>query len=86
MEATNKCRQHMTIFWVVVISWPIQVGGHQADHIEAMLFAQRFTELDSCDLGDRIAFIRRLKWPGEERLLLDRLLCKLRVDAAAAKK
>lgn len=52
----------MAVGGVVVIAWPIEVGGQllrrrlrlQADRIESVLLAQRFAELDASDLGDRL--------------------------------
>ena len=51
-----------------------------------MLPAQRLTQLDAGDFGDRLPLIRGLQLAREQRLLADRLLGKLRVDAAAAQK
>jgi hypothetical protein len=51
-----------------------------------MLAAQRFAQLDARDLDDRIPLISGLQRPREQRLLANRLLGELRVDAAAAKK
>jgi hypothetical protein len=45
MKAADQGWQHKAVFRVVVIARPIQVGGHQADRIEAVLLAQRFAEL-----------------------------------------
>ena len=74
----------MAIFRVVVVAWPVEVGGHQADRIKAVLLAQRVAELDPSDFGNGIPFIGRLKLASERGLLFDRLLRELRVYAAAA--
>ena len=86
MESGGSAPAEHDCFGMIVIAWPIEVGGHQADRIKAMLLAQSFAELDAGNLGDRIPLIRGLKRPSEQRLLLDRLLGELRVDAAAAQK
>ena len=86
MEAADQRRQHVAVGGVVVVSRAIQIGGHQADGIKAVLPAQRLTKLDAGDLGDRIPLIGGLQGPGEQRFLADRLLGELRVDAAAAQK
>ena len=76
----------MAVVLVVIVAGPVEVCGHQADRIKAILLAQGFAELDASDLGDRIPLIGGLQRPREQRLLLDRLLGELRVDAAAAQK
>lgn len=86
VEAADQGRQHVAVGGVVVIARPIQIGGHQADRIKAVLPPQRLTQLDAGDLGDRVPLIRGLERPGEQRFLTDRLLGELGVDAAAAQK
>jgi len=83
MEAADQGREHMAVFAAVVIARPIQVGGHEADRIKAVLLAQRFAELQARDLGDRIPLIRGLQRSAEQGLLADRLLGELRIDTAA---
>ena len=51
-----------------------------------MLPAQRLTQLDAGDLGDRVPLVGGLERAGEQRFFADRLLGELRVDAAAAQK
>ena len=58
----------------------------QADGIKAVLPAQRLTQLDAGDLGDRVPLVGGLERAGEQRFFADRLLGELRVDAAAAQK
>ena len=76
----------MTIFGVIIITWPIEIGRHQADRIKAILFSQSFAEIDPSNLSDAITLIRRLQWPGEQRFLLNRLLGKFGVNATATQK
>ena len=84
----------MAVGGVVVIPRAIQMGGQllrrrlrlQADGIKAVLPAQRLTQLDAGDFGDRIPLVRGLQRAGEQSLLADRLLGELGVDAAAAQK
>jgi hypothetical protein len=60
--------QHVAVGGVVVVSWAIQIGGQllrrrlrlQADGIKAVLPAERLTQLDTSDLGDRVPLIRGL--------------------------
>ena len=86
VEAADQCRQYVAVSGVVVVTRPIQIGGHQADGIKAVLQPQRLAELDASDLGDRIPLIGGLQGAREERILSDRLLGELGVDAAAAEK
>ena len=92
METADQGRQHVAIGGVVVVARGIQIGGQllrrrlrlQADGIKAVLPAQRLTQLDAGDLGDRVPLVGGLQRAGEQRFLADRLLGELRVDAAAA--
>jgi hypothetical protein len=79
---------------VVVVARAIQIGGQllrrrlrlQADGIKAVLPAQRLTQLDAGDLGDRIPLVGGLQGPGEQRFLANRRLGEPGVDEAAAEK
>ena len=53
MEATNQRRQYMAVIRVVVVARPVEVSGHQADRIKAMLLAQGFAGFDASDLMAR---------------------------------
>ena len=86
MKAADQGRRHMAVFAMVVVARPMQVGGHEADCIKTMLFAQRFAELQVRDLGGRIQLIGGLQRSREQRLLTDRLLSKLRADSAATQR
>ncbi len=86
VEAADQCWQYVAVGGVVVVARPIEIGGHQADGIKAVLPPQCLTQLDAGDLGDRIPLIGGLQGPGEQRFLADRLLGELGVDAAAAQK
>ncbi len=76
----------MAVGGAVVVARHIEIGGHEADRIKAVLDAQRLAQLDAGDLGDRIPLVRGLQCSGEQRFLADRLFGELRVDAAAAQK
>ena len=71
---------------LVVVAWPIQIRGHQADRIKAVLAPQRLAQRDACDLGDGVTRFGWLKCSCEQRLFPDRLLGEFRVDAAATQK
>ncbi len=80
MEAADQRRQDVAVGGVVVVARPIEIGGHEADRIAAMLLAQRLAELDAGDLGDRVPLIRRFQRSSKQYLLTDRLLGELRVE------
>lgn len=84
VEAADQGRHHVAVFGVVVVAGPVEVGGHQADGIKAVLSSQRLTQLDASDLGDYIPLVRGLQLLAEQRFLADWLLSELGVDAAAA--
>ncbi len=86
VEAADQGRQHVAVGGVVVVARSIEVGGHQADHVNTVLLAQRRTELEAGDLGYRIPLIGGLQLPGKQGFFLDRLLGEFGVDAAAAQK
>ena len=65
VEAANQAWQHMAIGGVVVIARAIEIGGHQADRIEAHLLAQGAAKFDAGDLGDRIPLVGGLQGTGE---------------------
>ena len=81
MEVVDQGWQHVAVGGVLIISPAIEVCG-QADGIKAVLPAQRLTQLDAGDLGDRIPLVRGLERPGEQRFFADRLLGELGVDAS----
>jgi len=60
VEAANQGRQHIGIFGVVVAARAIQISGHQADGIKAVLHPQCLTQLNAGDFGDRIPLVRGL--------------------------
>ncbi len=77
---------HEAVGVVVVVAKAIQIGGHQADRIEALLAAQGLAQLYASDLGECKSVIYGLQRTCEQRLLADQLLCELQVDEASAQK
>ena len=61
MKAAQQGGQHMAVGGVVVVAWPIKIGGHQADRIKAVLTPQSLTEFDATNFGDRIPRVGRLQ-------------------------
>ena len=58
---------------MVVITRPLEIGGHQADRSKAVLNAQHLTQLDPGDLGDRIPLIGGLQRSSEQCLFPSRI-------------
>ena len=71
VETTDQRREHVAVGGVVVVARAIEIGGQllrrrlrlQADGIKTVLPAQRLTQLDTGDLGDRIPLIGGLQGP-----------------------
>src|SRR3546814_4056721 len=73
---------HVAGIEVEIVARPIKVRRHRGDIVATVLFAIRLAKLDARDLRHRIPFVRRLERAGKERLLADRLVRELGVDAA----
>ena len=86
MEAADERGQHMAVSGVIVVAGPVEIGGHQADGIKAVLTAQGFRELDAGDFGDGVPLIGGLQGACEQCFFADRLLGEFGVDTAAAEK
>ena len=69
---------------VVVVAGAVEVGGHGADEVVAVLAAVAVAEFDGGDLGDGVGAVGGLEGAGEQRVLGDGLGGVLGVDAAAA--
>ena len=59
----------MTITGVVVVSRPVEISGHQADCVKAVLLAQGAAELNARNFGNGIPLICGLKHPSEQAFL-----------------
>ena len=69
---------------VEVVVRAVEVGRHAGDEVAAVLGRVGLAEADAGDLGERVGVVRRLERAGEKRVLADRLVGELRVDAGAA--
>lgn len=58
---------------IEVVAGTVQIRGHQASRIEAILAPIGLTHLDTCDLGNGIALVGEFKRTREQVLLFDRL-------------
>ena len=86
MEAADEGGQHMAAGGVIVVARPVEIGGHQADGIKAVLAPQGFRELDAGNFGDGVPLVGWLQSTGEQCFLADRLRGEFGVYAAAAEK
>ena len=86
MKTPNQRGKHVALGGVIVVAGAVEVGGHQADRIEAVLLAQRLTQFDAADLGDGVPLVGGLQGTTKQRLLADRLGGELGVDATAPQK
>jgi len=85
MELTDKGRQHMGGFEVVVVVWSIEIGGHHGDEITTILTVIAFAHLNACYLGDGIRLVGGLQDSGKEAVFLYGLWCKFGIDTGTAK-
>ena len=77
----------MRALQVVIVARTIKVGGHGRDPVAVLILrAIGLAELDPCDLGDGIPFVRRLQRAGQQAVFGDRLRGELGIDAGRAEK
>ena len=84
VRLAHQCGQHVAVGEVVVVVRAVEVGGHGAHVLAAVLVVVGLGELDAGDLGDGIRLVGRLQRAGEQVVLADRLRAVARVDAAGA--
>lgn len=81
MGLADQGRQYVAGVQVEIVAGAIEVGGHSADKIAAVLAAIGLGQLDTGDLGDGVPFISRLQGAGKQGALGDRLGCLFGVNA-----
>lgn len=84
MESTNESRNDVRIFGVVVVAWPIKVGGHRRMEEDAVLIPVSLAEFEAGDFGDGVGFVGGLERAREEAFLRHGLWGFARVDAGTA--
>ena len=82
MHLADHRREHVGVLEGEVVARAVEIAGHRADEVAAMLGARVVAELDARDLGDRIGFVRDLERTGQQGVFADGLRRELRVDAA----
>jgi hypothetical protein len=63
----------MAVFGIVIIPGAVEVGGHEADVVTAVLMTVGVAEFDARDFGQSIGLVRRLQGTGQQSLFDDRL-------------
>ena len=84
VEFPDERGQDMGGLRIVVVVRPVQVRGHGADEVAAVLPAVGLAHLDAGDLGDGIPLVGGFQRAGEEVFLLQRLGGELGINAGAA--
>ena len=84
VKATNQCRDDVAVLRVVVVARAIEVGGHYAAVVAAMLAVVAFAQLDSGYFGNGIGLVGGLQGAGQQGALRHGLLRHARVDATGA--
>ena len=86
VEPTHHGRQHMAVFRMVVVSRPIQVGGHGTDEVATVLVAVGVAHLEPCDFGNGIGLIGGLELPSQQGIFPHGLGGMLGVNAGTPQK
>lgn len=84
VEAADEGRQHVAVFGVVVVADAVEVGGHHADEVGAILVAVGFAEFDAGNLGDGVGLVGGFERAGEQVVFPQGLGGHFGVNAAAA--
>lgn len=84
VEAADERRDHVAVFRVVVVARAVEIGGHGADGVKAVLRAVGLTHPDPRYLGQGVGFVGGLQWAGEQVLLPDGLGAEFGIDAGRA--
>ena len=61
VELAQKRGQDVGVFQIVIVPRTIKVCRLGRDEIRPVLFAIGLTQLDACDLGDRVPFVGGLQ-------------------------
>ena len=81
METSYKRRQHVAVFGMVVVVGSIEVCGHHADIVGAVLPVEEFAILKAADFGQRIGLVGLLERAREQASFGHWLGCQTRIDA-----
>ena len=84
VEAPDEGRQDVRVLRVIVVVRPVEVRGHGADEIAAVLFPNGLAEFDAGDLGDGVPLVGGFQRPGQQGVLRDGLGGVFGVDAGAS--
>ena len=88
VKAADQCRDDVAVFRVVVVAGAVQVGGHHAAVVNAVvgsvLAVVAFTELDAGNLGNGVWLVGRLQRAGQQGAFGHGLVSQAWVDAARA--
>lgn len=85
-KAPDQRRDHMAVFRMIIIAWAVQIGGHGADRIKAILLAVCLAHLDSRDFRQGVCVVGGFQRSGEQASFLDRLGAHLGVEARRSEK
>ncbi len=86
MEFADQGGQDMGVLQIKIISGSVQISGHQADGIKAVLLVIGLAHLDTGDFGHGIPLIGRLQLASEEMLFLHGLGSEFWIDAGRTEK
>ena len=81
VDLAEERGEHVAGLEVVVVAGAVEVGGHGADVVVAVLAAVAVAEFDGGDLGDGVGAVGGFEGAGEQRVLGDGLGGVFGVDA-----
>src|SRR5262245_61324295 len=81
MSFAHERWDHVTCGKIEIVFGPIKIGGHCRNKIATILASISLAELEASNFCDRVPFIRRLEWAGEQRIFTDGLWRELGVNA-----
>ncbi|GBE48596.1 hypothetical protein BMS3Bbin12_01776 [bacterium BMS3Bbin12] len=84
VELADEGREDVGGLEVEVVAGAVEVGGHGADGVEAVLAPVGLAHLDAGDLGHGVPLIGRFQRTAQQVFFLDRLRGVLGVDAGGA--
>lgn len=84
MKAANECGDDVAVVGVVVVARAVEVGGHDAAVVSAVLAVVRLAEFDAGYFGHGIGFVGGFQGAGEQGRFGHGLGGKAGVDAAGA--
>ena len=76
----------MAVLGMIVVVWPVEVGGHHRDVVGAVLAIEIFAILQTADFGEGVSLVGFLQFGGQQARFGHRLRRHAGIDARRAEK